>query len=252
MQGSQGPLPLTQTVKWLIGINLAIWLFGVLIFQRLVLHSDILFQYFGMVPAQVLHHFWIWQPFTYMFLHSTSPMHVLLNMMILWWFGSELEAQWGRAFFLLYYLVCGVGAAFIYVAGVSLYGLMANDYLPLAEPVVGASGAVYGLLVAYGIIFSERVIYFMMLFPMKAKHFVWIMGLIEFATLLDSGMSSGVANLAHLGGILSGYLFLVFWTKWRPRFQRSTTTSRRGRKLKLVVNNEKSTFGGKNGPKYWN
>ena len=181
-----------------------------------------------------------------MFLHSTNVMHVLLNMLILWWFGSELELRWGRPFFLTYYFVSGIGAAAIYIAGVTIYGLISGDVLPLAEPVVGASGAIYGLLLAYGIIFAERQMLFMMLFPMKAKHFVWIIGLVELATLLDNGMTSGVANLAHLGGIAAGYLFLQFWTKWRFRFQRSGTSVRRGRKLKLVVNNER------NPPRYWN
>lgn len=131
------------------------------------------------------------------------------------------------------------------MAGVTIYGLISGDVLPLMEPVVGASGAVYGLLLAYGMIFSERMIYFMMVFPMKAKHFVWIIGFVELATLLDSGMSGSVANLAHLGGILAGFLILQFWTKWRFRLQ-SNRSVRRGRRLKLVVNNEK------NSPRYWN
>ena len=80
---------------------------------------------------------------------------------------------------------------------------------------------------------------------MKAKHFVWIIGAVELATLLDNGVSSGVANLAHLGGIIAGYIFLQFWTKWRFQLQK-VNVSRRGRKLKLVVNNEK------NSPRYWN
>ncbi len=245
MDGFQ-TIPLTRTVKWLIGINLSIWFFGVLIFQRLVFHSDTLIEWFGLFPYRVLHQFWIWQPVTYMFLHSTNVMHVLLNMLVLWWFGSELELRWGRRFFLTYYFVCGIGAAAIYVAGVTIYGLVSGNVLPMMEPVVGASGAVYGLLVAYGIIFADRMIYFMMLFPMKAKHFVWIIGFVELATLLDSGIDNGVANLAHLGGIVAGYLFLNFWTKWRFRLQTSGA-SRRGRKLKLVVNNERNSS-----PRYWN
>lgn len=244
MNGYQA-MPLTRTVKWLIGINIAVWFFGVLILQRMVLHSDVLVELFALYPYRVLHQFWIWQPVTYMFLHSTNIMHILFNMLVLWWFGSELEMQWGRRFFLAYYFVSGIGAAAIYVLGITLYGLITGNVLAMMEPVVGASGAGYGLLVAYGILFGDRVVSFMMLFPMKAKHFVWILGFIELATLIDSGPNSGVANLAHLGGIIAGYLFLQFWTNWRMRLRNSAQT-RRGRRLKLVVNNEK------NPPKYWN
>jgi membrane associated rhomboid family serine protease len=166
-------------------------------------------------------------------------------MLVLWWFGSELEMHWGRRFFLTYYFVSGIGAAIIYVLGITIYGLITGNVLAMMEPVIGASGAGYGLLLAYGVLFGDRVISFMMIFPMKAKHFVLILGFIEFATLLDSGPNSGVANLAHLGGIAAGYLFLQFWTNWRLRL-RNTAPTRRGRKLKLVVNNEK------NPPKYWN
>lgn len=100
MQRFQTQMPLTRTVKWLIGINLVVWFFGVLIFQRLVFHSDVLVEWFGLYPFRVLHQFWVWQPVTYMFLHSTNVMHVLMNMLILWWFGSELEMRWVvRSFF---------------------------------------------------------------------------------------------------------------------------------------------------------
>ena len=244
MNGYQA-MPLTRTVKWLIGINVGVWFFGVLILQRMILHRDVLIELFALIPNDVIHQFWIWQPVTYMFLHSTNVMHILFNMLVLWWFGSELEMHWGRRFFLTYYFVAGIGAALIYVFGIAVYGLITGNVLSMMEPVVGASGAGFGLLTAYGMIFGDRVLSFMMIFPMKAKHFVWILGFIELATLMDSGTSSGVANLAHLGGIASGYLFLQFWTNWRLRLQKSSAT-RRGRKLKLVVNNEK------NNPKYWN
>lgn len=238
-------MPLTRTVKWLIGIDVAVWFFGVLILQRMILHSDVLVELFALFPYRVVNQFWIWQPVTYMFLHSTNIMHILFNMLVLWWFGSELEMHWGRRFFLTYYFVSGVGAAVIYILGITIYGLITGNVLVMMEPVVGASGAGFGLMLAYGMIFGDRILSFMMIFPMKAKHFVWILGFIELATLMDSGTSSGVANLAHLGGLVSGYLFLQFWTNWRLKLQKSSA-ARRGRKLKLVVNNEKDQ------PKYWN
>lgn len=242
--------PFTKTVKALVIANVAIWIVGVLILQGMVLRTHDIFQYFGLVPDRFLFNFWFWQPFTYMFIHSASVFHVLFNMLILWWFGAELELKWGSKFFLAYYLISGVGAALIYLIFVFLYSLATGDPSPLMAPVVGASGAAYGLLLAYAILFGDRVIYFMMMFPMKAKHFVMIIGVVEFVTLLDAGVNSGVANLAHLGGLLAGYLTLKYWTDWRLKSKGASGASKRGRNLKLVVNNEKEKD--RTGPKYWN
>lgn len=244
--------PFTKTVKALVIINVAIWVVAVLILQGMVLRDQSVFQIFGLVPDRFLFNFWFWQPFTYMFLHSANVFHVLFNMLILWWFGSELELKWGRKFFLSYYLISGVGAALIYMIFVFLYALATGNPSSLMAPVVGASGAAYGLLLAYGILFGDRVIYFLMMFPMKAKHFVMIIGVVEFVTLLDAGVSSGVANLAHLGGLASGYVTLKYWTDWRHRKGRGKGPKdlKRGRNLKLVVDNERDKD--KSGPRYWN
>jgi membrane associated rhomboid family serine protease len=176
----------------------------------------------------------------------------LFNMLSLWWFGSELEQRWGARFFLAYYMVCGVGAGVIYALGTIIYGLATGNPLPMTIPLVGASGAVYGLLLAYGMLFGERQIFFMMLFPMKAKYFTMIIGAVELVTMMDSGMSSGVANLAHLGGIVVGFITLAAVARYRAR-PKSSSTSRRGRRLKLVVDNERKPEDEKqSGPKYWN
>lgn len=242
--------PVTRTIKWLVGTNVFIWFFGMLIWQNFVLHDQEFFaRNFGLVP-RALFSLQLWRPVTYMFLHGSNITHILFNMLILWWIGAELELKWGRKFFLTYYFVSGIGAAIIYLIGVFTYAVIAKDAFILEVPVIGASGAVYGLLVAFGMLFGERPIYFMMLFPMKAKHFVFLIGFIELATLLQSGMGSDVANLAHLGGILAGFLFLKFWTDWRFRFQRVRNKVSRGRRLKLVVNNESSR--NEDQPKYWN
>lgn len=237
----------TKMVKVLMIINVIAWIGLVVVLQGLVLEGSPIFQWFGLVPNRVIQQFTIWQFFTYMFLHSPSVFHVLFNMLILWMFGSELEGRWGSRFFLIYYFVCGVGAAVIYSVAVLIYYFITNDYLPLMAPVVGASGAVFGLLLAYGIVFGERDIYFMMIFPMKAKYFALILGGVELVTLLNSGFSGQVANLAHLGGLISGFLFLTFYTRWKSRSVRKST-QKRGRRLKLVVDNEKYD----DEPKYWN
>ncbi|MEK6553951.1 MAG: rhomboid family intramembrane serine protease, partial [Bdellovibrionota bacterium] len=153
---------------------------------------------------------------------------------------------------------CGIGAAFIYVGSVVVYYLvtgkpmvvpmnvMMNSSNPMWEPVVGASGAVFGLILAYGMLFGERTVLFFMLFPMKARYFVMILAGIEFFSLIGQGFSSQVSNLAHLGGFIVGYLILRVTPRLKEYLVRRQTENR-GRRLKLVVDNESQ----KN-PKYWN
>lgn len=256
----QMSVPMTKTVRALIIINVAIWVGLILILQGMVLQSSAITDFLALTPYRVISDFWIWQPVTYMFLHASGVFHVLFNMLTLWWFGSELESRWGAKFFLSYYLTCGVGAGIIYLIGAFIYAFATGQVLTVLSPLVGASGATYGLLLAYGILFGEREIYFMMLFPMKAKYFVMIIGLVELVTMMDSGMGSQTANLAHLGGIAVGFVTLAVVARWRARASSAGTRSR-GRNLKLVVNNDRRVgdpkddeSGGPNGkgPKYWN
>lgn len=244
----QFAVPLTPMVKRLIILNLVIWVGAVLILQRWILSQPYVFDWFGLVPQSVILDFWVWQPFTYLFVHSENVFHVIFNMLILWWFGADLELKWGGRFFLVYYLVCGVGAAALYMAAVVVYSLITSNSLVLNAPVVGASGAIFGLMVAYAKFFGDRVIYFMMMFPMKARVFVALIGAIEILNLLSSGFSSQTANMAHLGGLAVGWLFLWGFNKWQGRPRRPA--QKNGRKLKLVVNNEDPSRG--NSPKYWN
>jgi membrane associated rhomboid family serine protease len=246
-------VPFTKAVKGLVIANVAVWFVLVLILQQFILHNNSVFDVLALVPVRVIHEFWVWQVFTYMFLHSTSVFHILFNMLVLWWFGAELEMRWGSRFFLKYYFVCGVGAGLIYILGTLTYYLVTGEVLSVAAPLVGASGAVYGLMLAYGMLFGDRLIYFMMLFPMKARYFVMLVGGIELVTLMDSGSSSPVSNLAHLGGLIVGYLYLKFISRQRTAKASTSSSGRRGRRLKLVVNNtEESERSPDSGPKYWN
>jgi membrane associated rhomboid family serine protease len=241
--------PFTKMVKILVITNLVSWVGLIMILQG-ILGGTPIFDWFGLVPHKLINQFAIWQIFTYMFLHASSVFHVVFNMLILWMFGSELEQRWGSRWFLAYYLSCGVGAAILYTGAVLIYYLITQDVLPLMVPVVGASGAAFGLILAYGILFGERVVYFMMVFPMKAKYFALILGGVEVLTLMNSGLSGQVANLAHLGGLVSGFLFLTIWSRWRASGGGDGRSSqKRGRKLKLVVNNERTNA---EEPKYWN
>lgn len=248
-------VPFTPMVKVLMIINVAMWLVGQMIIEKYFLSGPYISEYLSMIPSYVVEKFFVWQFFTYMFLHSSSLFHILFNMLMLWWLGGELEQRWGSRFFLSFYLASGVGAAVIYCTCIFGYVMATGDLAGWLSPVVGASGAIFGLLVAYGIIFGERVVYFMMVFPMKAKYFVMILGAVEAVNLLTSGVSgSQVANLAHLGGLISGYLFLVVYTKFKQGRWRKQSGGRGGRGLKLVVNNDptKDKKDKGDGPRYWN
>ncbi len=256
---NQGPamptvVPFTKAVKALVIANGVIWFFAVLILQGFFLKSNVVFDWFALIPARVIHDFWIWQLVSYMFLHSSGVFHILFNMLVLWWFGAELEMRWGTRFFVKYYFVCGIGAGLIYLLGTLSYYLVTGEVMSMASSLVGASGATFGLLLAYGMLFGDRIIHFMMLFPMKARHFTMLIGAIELFTLMDSGASSPVANLAHLGGIVVGFCYLSFISRSRSSLAGSKPSTKRGRRLKLVVDNtrDRESRSPDQGPKYWN
>lgn len=246
-------VPISPMVKKLIIINLGVWFFIQLIIENIFLKDEYITLYLSFVPKLTIEHFYIWQPFTYMFLHSDNVFHVILNMVSLWFFGSELEYRWGGRSFLYYYLICGVGAAVIYLLGVIAVGLFTgHEPAVYSAPVLGASGAVFGILLAYGILFGERIIYFFGVFPMKARYFIMVIGGVELVTLLSAGLGgSNVANLAHIGGLITGYLYLVVWTRWQQRRWRGSKNSKSRRNLRLVVNKPEEKKDS-DGPKYWN
>jgi membrane associated rhomboid family serine protease len=185
---SFGPASTGSGVRGLLIAN------GMLFVLQLILGWQLIAA-LGLVPALVLRQFSIWRLFTYMFLHG-GLFHLAFNMFVLWMFGSEIERYWGRDKFLFYYVLTGLGA------GVSSVLLEPNSL----RPVIGASGAVFGLLVAFALMFPSRVVYVFMLFPMRAKYFVILLGLLELVLSLDRG--GGIAHFAHLGGLVTGYVFL--------------------------------------------
>ncbi len=162
---------------------------------------------FGLVPYQVLHKAAFWQLVTYMFLHG-GFWHVAFNMFALWMFGSQLERVWGRKEFLKYYFITGIGAGLINVA------FSAGSNIPT----IGASGAIFGLLLAYGVLFPNNVILLYFFIPMKAKYFVILFAVLEFM-MARSYAADGIAHFAHLGGMAVGFLYL----KGRPIFRALTS-----------------------------
>jgi|GEM_PF-105379 len=152
---------------------------------------------FGIVPADFWGKLHIWQPVTYLFLHGNLA-HLALNMLALWMFGTELEMIWGRTGFLKYFFITGAGAGLVTI----LFQL--NSPIP----VIGASGAVYAILLAYGLRFPEREVFiFPLPVPIKMKYFVMIFGLIEFFSSI-SGANDGIAHFTHLSGMIVGYIYL--------------------------------------------
>ena len=193
---SFGPGPISTTLKAIIGANVAMFVATTFVPSLTPL--------LGLVPVAVVEHLRLWQLVTYMFLHG-GIFHILFNMLALWLFGAELERTWGTRYFLKFYFVTGIGAGFLTVV-FSLLPFEFARYLYVAD-IIGASGAIYGLLLAYALYFPDRPIYMYFVFPIPAKIFVLIIGGIALMSSI-SGVQGGVANATHLGGILVGYLFL--------------------------------------------
>jgi membrane associated rhomboid family serine protease len=193
---SFGPGPLSTAMKALIGAN-------VLIFFAQTLKPE-LTGLLGLEPSYVVRKLWVWQLGTYMFLHG-GMFHILFNMLALWMFGAELERIWGTPYFLKFYFVTGIGAGILTVLFSLLpFGVSQQLY---GSIIIGASGAIYGLLLAYALYFPNRPIYMYFVFPIPAKIFVLIMGAIAFYASF-SGAGGGIANATHLSGLLVAYLYL--------------------------------------------
>jgi len=199
-----GPLP--QGIKWLLISNCAIF---VVYFLSTAMRISPLLWLFGissLIPSWVIRGA-LWQPVTYLFLHSPYGFsHILFNMLALWMFGSDLERDWGTRRFLNYYLFCGVGAGICDVVTRLLWGDPNTS-------TIGASGAIYGVLLAFGLLYPHRTIYFALLFPIPARIFVLILGVIAFLSSVGAS-DSQISHIAHLGGMLFGYIYL----RHRPQF----------------------------------
>ena len=185
---------------------------GVFLFQTLVsLVADpraefhYIIQTFGLIPSAFTRGLRIWQPFTYIFLHG-GLFHLLINMLMLWMFGRELELLWGKKRFLNYFFICGVGAGLIEVLIKTVPVFFGK---PLSDvPTIGASGAIFGILIANAVLFPDRRIWLIPLpvtIPMRP--YVAVMAAIEFFSTLGTG-GDNVSHLCHLGGMLVGYIYL--------------------------------------------
>lgn len=190
-------MKLPAAVKYLLLANIAFFILTIVLEPKMDLSAILGLFYIGsdqFKPFQLV---------TYMFMHANF-MHIFFNMFALWMFGRIMEQVWGAKKFLIYYFVCGIGAGLVQELGQSL-GLIA----PYACT-IGASGAVFGILLAFGMTFpNERLFIIPIPFPIKAKYFVVLYAAIEVFEFL--GVKDGTAHLAHLGGMLFGLILILYW-----------------------------------------
>jgi membrane associated rhomboid family serine protease len=208
--GGGGMFP--PVIKGLLIANVAVFLLQHFFIGTLTLGGvplgNVFIQYFALwqinlnnlIPFTGDYQFYPWQLLTYQFMHADF-WHLFMNMFALWMFGIELEKNWGPKRFILYYLLAGIGAALIH--------MMITPFFGEVRPTIGASGAIYGILLAFGLTFPNRPIFMFPLFiPIPAKYFVMIFAGIELINGVSG--SSGVAHFAHLGGALTGFIMLKY------------------------------------------
>ena len=213
--------PLSAIVGVLLGVNVGVYLL------QFVLGLPELSEQFALWPLAVEGsrlaqpgykgaHFSLWQLVSYGFLHG-SNLHLLVNMFALWMFGTHIERLWGRNHFLFYYFFCLVGAGLVQLVVVSMEASTGG----FVAPTIGASGAVFGLLLAFGMMFPNvKLLLLFFPVPIKAKYFVVLYGLLEL-TLGVTRSNSGVAHFAHLGGMVFGIVLIQYWRgklPWKPKY----------------------------------
>jgi membrane associated rhomboid family serine protease len=198
--------PFSRAIKWLVGINTAI--FMLMIIARAIGYGSIaggIMDYFALVAHDVAHG-QVWELLTYGFVHA-GLMHLFFNMLMLWMFGSMLEAHWGQRKFTEFFLfgIVGAGIGTVIIA----YTIGRFVHLTPLVPTVGSSGGIYAIYIAVAMLFGDREVY---MFPLpiaiRLKYLVGILGFLALAGAI--GDAGGTANIAHLSGLLAGYLYIKF------------------------------------------
>ncbi|TFH41044.1 MAG: rhomboid family intramembrane serine protease, partial [Chrysiogenales bacterium] len=204
----------TYTKSWvirLIVVNIAVFFIQVITMQigmgdPPISASLLMTEYLGLKPKLVMEHGYIWQLATYMFLHG-GFFHLFLNMYALLIFGMPVEQAWGSRRFLFYYFFTGIGAGVV----IFLINLKFGGAYSIST--IGASGAVFGLLLAFGMLFPEAEILLFFLIPMKARLLVILYGGLELYSLISSGGHSPISHAGHLGGLFFGIIYFIIIRK---------------------------------------
>ena len=203
--------PMTPAVKQLMIINGSVF-----IIQQIagLFSTNMLEVVFGLSHGGFAQSFMLWQPFTYMFLHG-GWLHIIFNLIGLWMFGGELEQIWGRSRFFKYYILSGIGAGF-FIAIMNYY--VALQYGSSAVT-IGASGAIYAILLAYGLTWPNREVLLYFLLPVKIKYLLIIFGLMEFFGTLSSAAGTGgnISHIGHVGGLITGFILYRSFMKNRGK-----------------------------------
>jgi membrane associated rhomboid family serine protease len=210
-------------VRFLLVTNVVLFLLQLLVLDRYL-------RVLGLVPAYFLGRGYLWQILTYMFLHG-NILHILINMLFLWMLGSEIERYWGSREFLRYYLVTGAGAG--------LVNVLAQPSSRI--PTIGASGAIFGLIIAFAMAFPERELLLYFFFRIKAKYFAVLAGAIELVALFMIP-NAPIARFAHLGGLVVGFVYIkrerllytlvLHYRRWQNRRQNSAEERRQAMRLR--------------------
>ena len=203
---------MTPAVKAIVYANVAV--FVVTFIAQTFFGSSALFELLGLRPESVFTQLYVWQFVTYLFLHGNVT-HILFNMLALWMFGVDLERRWGSRGFVKYYAITGVGAGVV-TALVSRLPFDATQHI-YGVTTVGASGAIYGLLMAWALLFPSRQILFMFVFPLPARVAATLMGAMAFMGAVGSSNDS-VAEATHLAGFVIGWLYLNGFSRLRLDF----------------------------------
>ncbi len=235
------PIRLSETLKRLLIVYVVVFVIQQTIDQFFGGHLK---AYLALIPNAVLGGY-VWQILTYGFLHA-DVMHLLLNLLVLAFVGSDIESVWGRRKFLIYYFFCVLSAGLFYL----IVQFLISNPLYLSLPMLGASGGIYGLLYAYGVLFPDREMLLMMLFPIRARQFVWVLAGIEFLQAIYSGQG-GLGAIAHLSGMGAGFLYLYFEARGlrlpRGSSNPSGPAKKKNSHLRLVKDEDDQT----KGPKTW-
>ncbi len=205
-------------------------------FANNVVSIDIVTYYFGLIPNLVIDKVYVWQIFSYMFLHSTSGFaHIIFNMYALFIFGMPVERLWGSKKFLLYYFTCGIGAG-VAIFVISLLSGGMGYYIPT----IGASGAVFGLLLAFGILFPDVEILLFFVIPIKARTLVILYGALELFLEFSGGFDN-ISHIGHLGGLATGILYFIITRKHAIRYKTRGFVALKKKKEAIPANHQVDT-----------
>lgn len=195
---------LTPAVKTILIINVVVTLLLIIfliIFPRLTNTAVFLL---AQAPEYSIKRGFLWQFLTYMFIH-VEPFHMIVNMLVLWFFGPPLERDWGTRRFWKFYLIVGIGAGILHAIVALTTGREASNYI------IGASGAIYGVLLAFAAYYPNQTVYLWMVFPIKVKYLVIVLGLFTFLATAGGSGAGNVSNLTHLTGLIVAYGYLAHY-----------------------------------------